>query len=96
MRHHAVPAGTLRDLQCHEGRHDEAERARIEVRPETGDHPAGLQPVQPGLGRAAGDAEPAGALQHPDPGLLGQQCDQPRIERVELSILSSGRTLHAG
>ena len=95
VRHHAIPPGALRDLQRHERRHDEAERARVDVRTEAGDHAAGLQPVQPGLGGAAGDAEPAGALQHPDPGLLGQQGDEPRIERIELSILSSGRAIHA-
>jgi hypothetical protein len=92
--HDALPAAALRDLQRHERGDDEAERARVDVRAEAGDDAPGLQPVQPRLGRAAGHAEPPGALEHADPGLLGQQGDQPGVQLVELGTLSSARGLH--
>ena len=60
-----------------------------DLRAEALDHAPLDQLVQPGLHGAPGHAEPPGALQHPDPRLLGEQFDQPRVQRVELYILLS-------
>ena len=42
------------------------------------------EPVEPGLDGAAGDAEPAGRLEHADARLVGEQTDQSGIEIVHI------------
>jgi hypothetical protein len=60
---HWVVAAGLADLQGDERGDLVAERGRIYVGSVPGDHAAVLQPLQPRLHGAAGDAETAGSLQ---------------------------------
>jgi len=61
------------------GRDGVAERDRVDLGPEAAQHPALDEPVEPGLGGAAGHAEPAGTFKDPDPRLGGEQPDQSDI-----------------
>ena len=65
--------GALRDLQRRERRDREPQRGRIDRRRPAGDHSGRLEPVEPGLDGAAGDAEPARDLEHTDAWLGGKQ-----------------------
>ena len=77
-----VPAAALADLQRGERGDRVAQCGRVELRAEAAHHPVRLQPVQPGLHGAAGHAEPARGLHHPDPRLVGEQPDQPGVQGV--------------
>jgi len=77
-----VPA-RLAQLKRHERGDPVAERRRIDIGTVAGDHATALQPVQPGLDRAASYAEPPGRLQDPDPRLGGQQLDRSGIECID-------------
>ena len=79
-----VVARALPDLQGQERGHRVAQRLRLELRPPAGDHPGLRQLVEPGLDRPAGDAEPAGRLEDPDPRLVGEQMEQGGIQIVHV------------
>ena len=73
------------------GGHDPvAERRGVDIGPEPRDDAPGPQPVQPGLDRPPGHAEPPGRVQHADPRPGREQVDEPRIEAIDHSYLPSG------
>jgi len=61
-----------------------AERRRVDDGAKTPDHPAGHQPLQPGLGRGLRQADPLGEFRDRQAALLGEDLDDPPIEAVEL------------
>ena len=79
FRDRIVAAG-LADLERDKRGDLVAERRRIHVRAVSGDHAALSHPVQAGLDRAAGGAEPTGRLEHAHPRLGGQQFNEGGIQ----------------
>lgn len=77
----------LRDLEHRERRERVPNGGQLELRREPEQHPAGAQPVQPGLYGAPRDPEPAGAFEHSEPRLVGQQQEQPRVQCVRLNLV---------
>ena len=61
-----VAAAALADLERAERRDRVAERRGVDVGRHRASTPRALQPVEPGLHGAAGDAEPAGGPEHAD------------------------------
>ncbi len=88
--HHRRVALPLADLEGAEGGDRVAERAGIDRGGEALDHPALLEPVEPGLHRAAGHPERAGRTEHPDVRVVGEQRDEPCVEGVHPGLASHG------
>ena len=78
-----VRALTLPDLQGRERRDGVPERRRVHLGAESADDAVRLEAVETGLDRPAGDTEPPGRLQHPDPRLLGQQHEKPAVQLID-------------
>src|SRR5438067_158937 len=85
MRGRRIVPATLPDLQRDERGHPVPERGRRDVRPVPADDAARREPVEAGLDGTPGDLEPAGGFEYPDPGMRGQQRDEPGVEVVDLA-----------
>jgi hypothetical protein len=77
----AAPA--LGDLDHRERGEPVAHRRQVQLRRETAQHAALHHAIQAGLHGAPGHPEATGTLQHAQPRLVGQQQQQPPVQRVE-------------
>ncbi len=86
VRGDGLVPGALPDLQGEERGDGEAELLGVEVGAPARHHSRGGELVEPGLDRAAGDAEPAGGLEHPDARFGGEQVDHLDVQRVHVGL----------
>ena len=78
-----VVAAALPDLERAEGGDRVAEGSGVQGGCERADHASSHEPVEPGLDRAAGDAQPPGGAEHSDVRLVGEEADEARVELVQ-------------
>ena len=78
-----VAQAALGDVDGGEGQHAVAHGPHVEVGGEAGEDAVAHQPVDVGLGRAAGHLGPAGQLEHADPGALRQHLEDAPVDGVE-------------
>ena len=55
-----------------------------------------LEPVEPGLHRAARHPERPGRTEHPDVRVVGEQLDEPCVEGVHPGLASHGHIVRVG
>ena len=85
----------LADLEGAEGGDRVAQRPGIHLGREGLDDAPLLEPVEPGLHGAAGDAERPRGAEHPDVRVVGEQGDEPGVEGVHPGLASHGHIVRA-